>query len=96
MELLRREAVQHMVELYNIPSNKGSRYTQPLQETILFINKWLLYVDQKALTKWRRVHGIRGEETYQLAKNEVYSLFDGLYERLYWWISEIRHRRPKQ
>lgn len=42
MDLLRKEAVQHMLELYYNPLNKGSKYTQPLRETIDHINRWIL------------------------------------------------------
>lgn len=51
-------------------------------------------MDQQALTKWRQLYGSQGEATYERAKNAVYRMLDGLYDRLGWWIREIRRRRP--
>lgn len=90
IQKLREAAVEHMVELYFNPSNKGSHSTQPLREAINFINEWVLYVDQYALTKWRQLNGNGGEATYERARNAVWGMFDGLYDRLGWWINEIR------
>lgn len=94
IELLRELAVQHMLHLYWDPLNKGTRHTQPLRATIQSINKELLYVDQNALRKWRQEN--RSEFTYMRAKNAVWTMFDGLYDRLGYWIMEIKRRRPNQ
>lgn len=90
IQVLKKAAVDHMMELYSYPLNKGTRQTRPLKEIVKTINDKLSYVDQHALSIWLARNRQPGRDTYERAQIAVHCMFDEIYEKLRQWVNEAK------
>lgn len=87
---LKKVAVLHMMEVYSNPSNQHSDHARTIQEIVKTINENCLYVDQHALSTWKRKNKASGRIIYERDQKAVQCMFNELDEKLCQWVKELK------
>lgn len=88
IENLIKSSVNHMIELWNC-REKGSSFTRHVRLCTEEIKSKEVFVDKIAYDKWINQGG--NQLTYRRAKIEVDDMFDKLFDKLKFWVLELKN-----